>query len=94
MVAVPPSEATYRVLAECEISPTKQLVISAASTGGYTLAQRVTLLNDDGINVVPQSFFLRGAFHFADAETMRDLAAMLADVADEIDSGDEFYQSQ
>lgn len=63
-------KTTYDEITRCKISDSRNAVISACSTGGYTLAQQLEATEKDGTIT---RVFLRGAFHVEDLEGLRNL---------------------
>ena len=61
-------KATYDEITRCKISGSRNAVISACSTGGYTIAQQLETKEADG---AVTRVFLRGALHVADLDALR-----------------------
>lgn len=67
----PGGQITYKTIARVETSDHKFLVISSCSKGGFTLAQQVEYVEDDGS---VHAVFLKGAIHIKDLNTLCELS--------------------
>lgn len=64
------SDIQYTKLSSALIQDKKSLVISECSKGGYTLAQQLTFIDEDGKK---QNLYLKGAFHIGSEDGLRNL---------------------
>ena len=61
---------SYKELASVKVSKSKELVVSSCSAGGFTVATRMSVVNDDG---TPGFIFLKGATR---VQTLKQLEAV------------------
>lgn len=61
---------SYKELASVKVSKSKELVVSSCSAGGFTIASRMSVVNDDG---TPGFIFLKGATR---VQTLKQLEAV------------------
>lgn len=64
------SDIQYNKLSSALIQEKKNLVISECSKGGYTIAQQLTFVDDDGKK---QNLYLKGAIHINSIDGLRNL---------------------
>lgn len=60
----------YTEIARTPITSNRKMIISSCSTGGYTIAQQATLVEDDGREV---NMFYKGALHIQDLRALYDV---------------------
>ena len=68
---------SYKELASVKVSKSKELVVSSCSAGGFTIASRMSVVNDDG---TPGFIFLKGATRVQTLKQLESVRDML-DVA-------------
>lgn len=74
---------SYKELASVKVSKSKELVVSSCSAGGFTIASRMSVVNDDG---TPGFIFLKGATrvqNLKQLESVRDMLDAAVKRADE-----------
>lgn len=76
------SDMAYTKLATANIQDQKNLVISACSKGGYTLAQQINVTDGDGKKI---NVYLKGAVHVNDADGLRSIRDALNIALDKIE---------
>ena len=76
------SDVLYTRLASALIGENKNLVLSACSRGGYTLAQQVSVPDGKGKRM---NIYLKGAVHIDDAEGIVNLRNALNIAIDKLD---------
>ena len=90
-MAMPTSaEVTYTELSKAKVSKNRNVVISACSRGGYTIAQQLRVVEDDKV----VSIFMKGAITVADLDLLVGLrdaigAAIEAEEAEIAEDWDE-----
>lgn len=62
-------DITYTELAKAKISKNRNVVISACSRGGYTIAQQIRVVEDDKIT----SIFMKGAITVSDLDLLKGM---------------------
>lgn len=67
-------KVVYTEIGAVDISPTRRVVLSARSRGGYTLAQQIDVTEDNGEKT---QLFIKGAFHISNSAILGRLAEML-----------------
>lgn len=72
------TKSSYEVLGEAKISDTRTAVVSRHSNGGYTIAQKLNIVESDGKST---NVFLKGALHVADVDGLTNLANTINDAA-------------
>lgn len=73
----------YTAIAAAKITDTRSIVISECSKGGYTLAQKMEVLEDNGKRT---QVFLKGAMHINDIQglyNLRDSINLAIKIAEE-----------
>ena len=63
-------KTTYEELTSAKVSNNRTIVISSCSKGGYTLAQKMRLKDDEGKEM---NIFLKGAFTVEDVNGLYEL---------------------
>lgn len=71
----------YTEIAKAKVSPTRTIVISECSKGGFTIAQQLETTEDGK----PISVFLKGAFHIDDLKGLYEFRDALNLVIDQIE---------
>lgn len=65
---------SYKELASVKVSKSKELVVSSCSAGGFTIASRMSVVNDDG---TPGFIFLKGATRVQTLKQLESVRDML-----------------
>lgn len=71
-------QTEYSEISTCKISKNRAVVVSENSQGGYTIAQRMQVIDDDKI----VNLFLKGAFVCKDLDTLKLLRDTLTQAID------------
>lgn len=80
------SKVKYDELARCSVSPTKSIVISECSRGGFTIAQQLVVKHEGEC----ASIFLKGAFH---VHGRAELVGIVDAINEAIDKYDQEHKS-
>lgn len=64
------NKISYDELAKAKVTPTRNIVISTCSVGGFTIAQQLETKEEDGGVITT---FMRGAFHINDIDGLHNL---------------------
>lgn len=75
------AKITYDAIANFKITDKREVVISTCSKGGYTIAQKLTYMDE---NDTPTTVFLKNSIHVADVNAMIGLRDMLNAAIDKI----------
>ena len=76
------ADRQYIKLCTIQISENRAFVFSKCSTGGYTLAQRITAKHEDG---TATNFFMKNALHIGNLTVLKALIKGLELVAEKIE---------
>lgn len=68
------AKPAYKEVSRAQISKTKVFVLSECSKGGYTLAQQMSVIDEN--TGKPMSVFLKGAVHIANAAALEKIRDM------------------
>lgn len=77
------SDIQYTRLSSALIQSNKNLIISECSKGGYTLAQQLAFVEEDGKK---QNIYLKGAIHIGNVEGLRNLRDAINVAIDKIEN--------
>lgn len=64
------SEIKYTEIARASVTPTRNIVVSRCSKGGFTIAQQLVAKEQSGTDTV---VYLKGAFHIDDVHGLYNL---------------------
>ena len=79
---MPRNRIEYKEISKAKITESRNIVISACSKGGFTIAQQLVAKEDDKTTTV----FMKGAFHVDDIHglyNLRDAVNLAIQVAEE-----------
>ena len=80
------NKLTYKELTNAKVSKNKTVVVSSCSKGGYTLAQKIKVKDEDGKEM---DVFLKGAFMIESLDGLYELRDAINTAIDEIENGSE-----
>ena len=81
------SDMQYTKLSSALIQDKRSLVISECSKGGYTLAQQVVFVEEDGKK---QNLYLKGAIHINSIDGLRNLRDAINVAIEKIENNQKF----
>ncbi len=87
---MPKNKVEYNELSRAKITDSRNIVISACSKGGFTVAQQLEAKEGDKIT----SVFMKGAFHIEDVNglyNLRDAINLAITVSEESHEDDEAW---
>lgn len=76
------NKVSYEEVARVKMTESRDVVISKCSRGGYTIAQKVIIDNDEK----PVSIFLKGAIKVNDIESLISIKEMLEMSIDKLEN--------